>query len=708
LTKAGAAAVALVLLLFLAGELRAAKDDAETYQVAVGALKDQLWQTAADQFRALLRDRPHAEYAPSATYYLGFCSFQLQDFNGAKRHLKSYLSKWPRGEFATPAKYYLGRSLLESGQPKEAKPLLREVASGKGGLVNAAKFWLGRAFLQMAQWSQAAKLYTEVVESGDTRYVECAAYELGRAFASGDEYAKSVEAVRPLLKQTKDADLRLKVRLLLADDLLGLKMYDEAIKEARKIVSTAPANSPLRNKAVALQARSLRLLGDLETAIGVFRMYLKEAPDSQHAAWAAQNIIECLVSLGNCQEASQAMLLWANMLPQDVLGDVGGEIAGCYLALGNEASAVKTLEFILNRLRSARLKLPVAVKLADSYFRSGEFAQVVLLLSPMLGRGILSQDKEVAAAALLLIGASHEKLRSFEEAKSTYRLLLSLNPGRELRWDAALRLSNVLIESGNLGDAKTALCELSSESSLDVRFANIVAKLVEALRDRGQSRGAFFVARDAIERLWLCGPQGQRAAAGVGDAFLTALSSRHLCDIILKIAKMPPGDSDEALRARLLLEAGECWFISGEDASASTIYTSFVREFPQSPETYVVLGRLGTIAFRAGDLTEAARRFESAARKARPSKACELLYMACESLFRLGKLDDALRGFEQVISCGDCQGRVVQNSHLKCGMISEEFGDFKKARSAYSACASMAFDETAASVARARLARLGA
>ena len=707
LTRASAAAVVLVLLISVAGELYATGDGAETYQVAVGALKDRLWQTAADQFRALLRNRPHSEYAPSATYYLGFCCFQLHDFNGAKRYLKSYLSGWPRGEFATPCRYYLGRSLLESGQPREARPLLHQVASGKGGLVIAAKFWLGRVFSQMAQWSEAAKLYTEVVESGDTRYAESAAYELGRALASGEEYARSLKAIRPLLRQTKNEDLRLKAWLLLADDLFGLEKYRETINETRKIIGVAPASSSIRSKALALQAKSLRLLGDLKAAVDVFRAYLKASPDSQHTAWAVQNIIECLVSLHNCQEASQALLLWANALPQEVLGDLGVEISGCYSGLGQEAAAIKTLKFTLNRLRSGRLKLPVAVKLADSYFRSGKFSQVVLLLSPMLGRGILSQDKEVAAAALLLVGASHEKLRSFDEAGSDYRLLLSLNPSRELRWVARIRLSNLLIESGNLEDAKTMLWRMGSESRLDEGLADVVAKLVEALRDRGDSRDALLVARDAIDRLWSPGPEGQSPNEGVGNAFLTALSGRHLCDIILKIAKASPGDSDAALRARLLLDAGECCFTSGEDASASTIYMRFVREFPQSPELYVVLSRLGTIAFRAGDFAEAAKLFKSAARKAPPGKGCELVYMACESLFRLGRLDEALLGFKRVIASSDCRGRVVQSSYLKCGLVWEEFGDFKRARSAYLTCASMGFDETATAVARARLARLG-
>jgi len=40
-------------------------------------------------------------------------------------------------------------------------------------------------------------------------------------------------------------------------------------------------------------------------------------------------------------------------------------------------------------------------------------------------------------------------------------------------------------------------------------------------------------------------------------------------------------------------------------------------------------------------------------------------------------------------------------------MICEELGRFEEARAAFSVCASMAFDETAASVARARLVRLG-
>ncbi len=700
-------ALILAVVLCLGSDSGQAGDDSEAYRVATGALRDNLWEIAAQEFRGLLRDGPGSEYAASATYYLGFCCFQLQDFRGAEEALCSYLSKWPRGELVLSAKYYLGRSLLEIGQPGRASPLFQDVRSGKGELANPAGFWLGRAFFEKAEWSRASELFLEVIECGDAEYADSARYELGRAYAKDERYAESIEVARSLFKRPIGAALRLQTLLQVATGLANLGRFDEAITEARVIISGSPSISPIHNKAIAITAEAYRMSGRPQMAIDAFRRYQKNEPDLDGAVWAAQSIIECLTSMTRCREANESMRRWANRFTQETICELASGIADCYSASGEHDAAAAVLRFALDSATLNSLRLMTALKLADAHFKASEFSEVILLLSPLVGRGLLNQDKDIATAALLMVAASHEELDSLDEAERAYRLLLSLKPDAARMEIAAHRLVDVLVARGDLEGAMTALNELSRCSTIGRHFVNLAAKLVREFAHHGQNRRATGIAREILGRLVAHSPSDKRTEPSLQEAFLAALSSYQLCDIILQLAENPGARVKSTEEAGLLFAAGECCFGSGASASASTIYLRVIQRFPEWMNAHIVLGRLGTIAFAAGRFELAAERFDAARLKAPPNKACDLLYIVAESLFRAGKLDEAIRGFQEILKTAGCQGSVLQNSYLKGGMIYEEMGKFEKARAAFSACASMGFDETVASIARTRLARLG-
>ncbi len=707
LPKVLASMVIVAILLCLGNGLGSARDEAETYRVATGAVRDELWEIAAREFRALLRDRPDSEYAASATYYLGFCCFQVQDFKSAQEVLSSLLSRWPRGEFAVLAKYYLGRSLLETGQPGRAERLLEDVLSSNADLVNAAGFWLGRTFFEMGEWSKASELFLEVARSGDTEYGHSARYELGRAYLRGCKYAESIEVARSLLERPIDATLNLRTRLLVATNLVNLERFDEAMREAQTIAGSSPSISPIHNKAIAIIGEAYRMSDRPQMAIESFRRYLKNEPDSDGAAWAARSIVECLASMTKCRAAGESMLRWASRFSEETVCELASRIADCYSASGDHGRAVDVLKFALNSTTSDSLRLTTALKLADSYFRHGEFSEVILLLSPLLWRSLLTQDKDIAGAALLMVGASYEQVGSLDEAERGYRLLLSLKTDAERTETAAHRLVDVLVAKGDLEGASVAFNELSGSSTVDERFVNLAAKLVNAFARGGENRRAIAAAREILRSIAAHASLGEGTQPALQEAFLTALSGYQLCDLILDLAEKTGPELKDAERAGLLFAAAECRFVSGEKASAGTIYLHVIQRFPEWTNTHVVLGRLGTIAFAQGRFEPAAQRFDAARKKAPPSKACDLLYMFAESLFRSGKLGEALSKFEEVTKPGDCRGQVLQNSHLKRGIICEELGRFEQARAAFLACASMSFDETATSVARARLVRLG-
>lgn len=679
----------------------------DRYRVAIGAVRDELWEIGKAEFEALLRDHPNSQYTPDATYYLGLCGFQVGDFGRSRDHLSAYVSKWPKGEHVTSANYYLGRSLLEMRDLASAIPALRKAASTDSDLKTPASFWLGRAFFEMSEWAQAKEALQTVLDRGGANYRDAALYELARVYAQQEEHKQSIDIASRLISSTEDALLIAQGNLIVASGFLELGDFDESIKHAHSAISLAPDDSPVRVKSMAVIADAYHRAGKFEMALSAFRAYLKVRPQSRDAtAWAAENIVECLTSLAQCHEAQASLTKWAGEFSDETFSDLAVGISDCYTRTEEIEAAEKTLEFAMETIKSDPVKLLVALRLADRKFKQSKFDEVIPILSPLLDVAAAASNKDQAASLMLLLGTSYDRLHAFEGARNVYSRLLSAKPGEPWSRLAGRGIVDSMIRQGDIDGAVRTLEEMSRGSQLDAEWVELAAILVDALSKRGDAAHADNVAEAAFQRITRQSPGDAEDGTTLLEVFLKELSSRLQCRTLLALADTAAPAASKDQRASLLLAAAECKLLSGEEASASTIYHGIVDSFPDWHDAHVALSRLGTIAYQDKNYDEASRLFKEARSRAPRGEACSLSYMSAESLFRAGNLSGALVEFEQIVTQQDCQAQILQRSLLRGGIISEELGMFEKARAAYELCVSMSSDQMAASIAKARLARL--
>ncbi|MBN1591745.1 MAG: tetratricopeptide repeat protein [Candidatus Coatesbacteria bacterium] len=697
---------ALLISLFLGSAYSG--NDAETFRVGTGALKDQLWEIAANEFRALAGDSSKSPYAASATYYLGYCDFQLGQYAEVKRILSIYLSNWPSGEFSIQAKYHLARALFELGELERVRQLLEDVSSVAGELQDAGTFWLARWHYEQAEFDKSIELLKKLISSGSPQYMDAALYELSRAYSGAAKYVESIETARRLLKRPIEGEIHSQTVLLIASDLASLGRFDEAIKEALPLVEDPTRNATVHSKATALIADAHLKAGEPDKAMAYFQDFIANKPDARSERWASHQIAECMVSMSDCRGADGILHNRVEGFSERNISDLAAAIANCYSLQGEHGAAAAVLEFALSRLVNGDLRLLTGLQLAEAQFKAGDFSGVILQLSPLLARGLLNQDKEAAAAALVMVAESHERLNSLDEAERAYRLLLSLKP-EESKIELALeRLTSVLIRRGDLDAALGSLNQLVNSSKDLARIAQTAGRLVASFVKSGKRDRALKLAESTLTRFSEEAKRNENSSAqSARQAFFAELSRSQMCSILLSLAENSEGKMAPEGQAELLFAAAECCYIAGSTASASTIYLEVCRRYPEWRETYAASARLGAISFAEARFDDALKRFEAAAANAPPDKRCNLRYMVAESLFRMGRLPESLTLFLGVASAEGCDADVVQNACLKSGMIYEELGKFAEAVAAYERCRSMGCNEMATSVAGKRLSRLG-
>jgi len=77
----------------------------DEYNLAVGLYKQDRWSTAADRFRAFLKQYDKHEKVPLARLYLGLTLLNMEDFKGARDELRQFAKDYPQNSNIPQARY---------------------------------------------------------------------------------------------------------------------------------------------------------------------------------------------------------------------------------------------------------------------------------------------------------------------------------------------------------------------------------------------------------------------------------------------------------------------------------------------------------------------------------------------------------------------------------------------------------------------------
>ncbi|HEX5035218.1 MAG TPA: tetratricopeptide repeat protein, partial [bacterium] len=146
------------------------------------------------------------------------------------------------------------------------------------------------------------------------------------------------------------------------------------------------------------------------------------------------------------------------------------------------------------------------------------------------------------------------------------------------------------------------------------------------------------------------------------------------------IAQIASEYMPEDLSPLLLGEVGDHLLSRDRFDQAAGFYQQLREDFPKSQMVDFAYNGLGEIAYQKKDYQKALREFSDGAEKiATAQKLKQISVGRARTLFALGKLDEAQKGFEQVASVREWRGEATACSVYSLGQIAAKRGNWAEA-----------------------------
>jgi TolA-binding protein len=391
------------VLLFLALALPLLDDADERYQFAAGLFDKKLYEMAAKENAAFLKQFPDHPKAPLARYRLGCSLFELKRAAEAEPHFRA-LAGQEGFEYRAEVALRLGQCALQAGRFDEASSML-EVARARDYLKAPATFLLGETEFRRQRFPEAAARYREALEADPKGELarECEYGLAWCAYRTG-QHDEAVQRIQRFLRERAGDPFVAELRFLLGEAHLEAGRAEPALQAYRSVPEGPFHDGALRGAGFARAA-----LGDARGAADEFGRLLELHPKSRFAAEASLHRGIQLLKAGDAPAAREALAA-AGDGPEALYWSAQAESRG-----GDREGALKTLDRALRAKPPAELAERLQVARGDVLFE--------------LGRG-------------------EEAARSYERSGSDYALqaaaVASLKEGRTA--DAA-RLARQLLQA---------------------------------------------------------------------------------------------------------------------------------------------------------------------------------------------------------------------------------------------------------------------
>jgi tol-pal system protein YbgF len=101
--------------------------EVKAYDAASGLFRRNDFASAADAFRAFLKDYPQSALAPNATYWIGICQANLKEYKAALATQEGLLARYPQSPKAPDALLAIAAVQSEQGDHGSARNTLEDI-----------------------------------------------------------------------------------------------------------------------------------------------------------------------------------------------------------------------------------------------------------------------------------------------------------------------------------------------------------------------------------------------------------------------------------------------------------------------------------------------------------------------------------------------------------------------------------------------------
>lgn len=561
------------------------------------------WRMARSTYALV---KPGTRWSEPAEYAEAYARWQLSDAKGAKPLLEKWLSKYPKSVARSAVLYALGRVNLDLAAPDAARAAFEKAAADPtpNRYAELALFGLAELDYNDKRYQACAetarkllKIYPKSGQRGPTRWL------LAESLLASKQYAEAIAVYSELAKSEGDLSFlegkgdAVTFRLGLAHVRTG--DYAAAASFLKEVV-----DGRYGEDALYWLAESTYRTGDYDQSVGHFARFLKKYPGSNLASEAAYGQGYAAYQLQRYDLAAKSFKTASSGLKGAMRQDALLRLGALQLHSHDWAGAGATYNTLYSSQLDADALPDVLHGLTYAAFRLGSSAEAVKWAEAFEGR-FASHAKVNRVRSLA--GQSHFRLGQFTSAVERFEAILADSKATaEERSDAEARIGAAYFNAGLLDKAIAAYETVYTDSKRpEAERAELAHPLTQAKLAKGDFDGALEItARQATGSIW-AGDALLRIAQGYLDKkrpsdAVSALSridsptleQRHL----LAVAYRAAGETEAGLStldaiARVpsprqiewLVELADRYLEVQNPAQAREVYGLLAKESPKHP-----------------------------------------------------------------------------------------------------------------------------
>ncbi len=394
----------------------------------------------------LLKGQNPSDLQSRALYYLGKVQQSKGQMESAAQQYKKLIKTFPDSPLLPFARYQLAFVYLEQQDTENAAIEFSAVANNTQAdkeLRMESRFRAAEIYDKIGWFSAAIGAYEQLrTDFPQSTYARRADYGYAWALYHAGKYPEAIVAAQAFEKAYPDAPHLAGIAYLRANCLQQQKQYEQAQQTYQAIRENYP-DSPFAVRAQYKTAWVLFLKGDGTAAKEEVTAFLQRQKDSPLIGDAAFLLGSILVSEGNFEDAQQEFRLVAEKYPKSEFGaEALYKSAECLGQLGLTDQAAKTFETFAKRYPSHRLTEPAILRAGDAQFSADDFAQAVEQYQQILARSV---DATVEEETLYRLAVTYHNMKDYAKSVETFRTLLEKFAQSPHATEAHLRIGNYIL-----------------------------------------------------------------------------------------------------------------------------------------------------------------------------------------------------------------------------------------------------------------------
>lgn len=667
LTAAAAASLAASPIApAVAQEVASQPDSDKSYRSGSGLLNKGLYDLAAAEFRAFLRDHPADSTSDpkvaNARYGLAVCLVQLGKHADAAKELDRVVSI--KGfEFAADAKFLRAQCASALSDDAGAAKWYKQVVIDHANYAHtdAAVASQGETLYRLGETGEARKvLESQLAKWPQSTSRQRVAFILAMCDTSDGKHAQAAEQFAKIRGDKGSAAYIAQASLLEAQCRHRLGQIERAIPLYQSAVESN--DDALIPEALLGLGQLKRQSGDTKTAATVLADLVKRFPKSTVVPAARLEQARVYIDIGEHEKARVLLDALTPDLPPTLADDAAYWSAKCEFRLGKFEEAAKRLSLAMQAFPQSQLLTEMQFDRAASLAKAGKADDA---LAAYQGLRASSPKSGLAVESLVSVASLEHQRGKFDLSAAACRAFLKDHADHPRAATVRLLLAENDYLGGKFTEAEREYAEFSTKYPKDPQVTRATLR-----------RGL------CLSRLNRFAEAEPLLASNMNDKGAGASGA---------------GTTDPSLTRAVLAALGDGCFAASRWADAQKWFTLLVSD-KTSEDNEVPLLKLGLCIHRQGKSQDAITQYDRLIREyPKGAHRVQAQFEKGQALYELSKPDEAAATFEAVLAAekSDAKPRFSSHAARYLASIATKQGRPEDAAKLLARASSMSGDDTA-------------